>query len=306
MPRRRLRGMTTNSTRRSARLPRAAAPAILLAVVAACSPASAPSASPGGTPAPTPVPTPSTITGIQHPTGASDVVLRLESGGGFVPIDFLATNAPIFTLYGDGRVVWRDANGPIPDPIGTISPLSPFRTVRLTEAAMQSLLEDAIDRGGLGDADGPYMGQGADLPTTTFTLNVNGASKTVSATPLSPDMQSQAGPIIGRLAALAERLGAFGTIAGASEQFAPAAYRGILMSMDQAFNPPVDWPWASIAPEDFTSDGNEFLLKRTLTPADVAALGLTGIEGGFMGLTLKRGDSFYSFSLRPLLPDETK
>src|SRR5262245_25122847 len=99
--------MTTEiSTPRSARVPRAAASAILLAVVAACSPASAPSATPvasatPGTAGPTTNPTSTQIAGIQHKTGASDVVLRLESGGGFVPIDFLATNAPIFTLYGD-------------------------------------------------------------------------------------------------------------------------------------------------------------------------------------------------------------
>jgi hypothetical protein len=300
--------MTTDTTSRSPRLSRAAAPAILLAFVAACSPASAPSpspAGPAGSPAPSTGPTPTAIDGIQHPTGAADVVLRLESGGGFVPIDFFATNVPIFSLYGDGRVVWRDGNAPVPDPIGSVNPLAPLRTVRLTEAAIQSLLEDALDRGGLADAAGPYMGMGADLPTTTFTITVNGATKTVSATPLSVDMQPNAGPIIAKLAGLAERLSGFGAIVGASDQYAPTAYRGILMPQDQAFNPPVDWPWTRVTPADFTSNGNEFLLLHTLTADDVAELGLTGIEGGFTGLTLKSGDRFYGFSLRPLLPDET-
>lgn len=302
--------MTTDSRPRSARLPRAASSAILLALAAACSPSTPPSGAPSPTPGssggPPPSPTPTAIAGIQHPTGAGDVVLRLESGGGFVPIDFLATNAPIFTLYGDGRVVWRDANAPMPDPIGSISPLAPLRTVRLTEAAVQSLLEDALGRGGLADAAENYMGQGADLPTTMFTINVNGTTKTVSATPLSVEMQPQGGPVIAALVALSERLSGFGSIVGESDLYVPPAYRGILMPQDQAFNPPVAWPWMAITPADFKSDGNEFLLQRVLSPDDVAALGLKGIEGGFMGLTLQSGTRFYSFSLRPLLPDETK
>ncbi|HJP87452.1 MAG TPA: hypothetical protein VJ850_00230 [Candidatus Limnocylindrales bacterium] len=246
------------------------------------------------------------MSGIQHPTGATDVVLRLESGGGFVPIDFLATNAPIFTLYGDGRVVWRDANAPVPDQQGSVSPLAPFRTVRLTEPAIQSLLEDALGRGGLQDAAETYMGNGADLPSTTFTINANGVTKTVTATPLSVEMQPNAGPVMAALVGLQERLSGFGAIVGESELYAPTAYRGILMPQDAAFNPPVDWPWTTITPADFKTDGNEFLLQRVLTADDVGKLGLKGIEGGFQGLTLKSGSKFFTFSLRPLLPDETK
>lgn len=303
--------MTNATSLPSARLPRAAASAILLAVVAACSPAATPGPTPGSTAGPSGGPTsappsPTAIAGIQHPTGATDVVLRLESGGGFVPIDFFATSTPIFTLYGDGRVVWRDANAPNPDPVGSVNPLAPMRTVRLAEPAVQSLLDDALGRGGLAAAAANYMGQGADMPTTTFTINANGARRTVSATPLSPDMQPQAGPIIAALAALSDRLSGFSAIVGDSDIYAPTAYRGILVPQDQALNPPAAWPWTTIAPSDFKSDGNEFLLLRTLTPDDVAALGMTGVEGGFLGLTLQSAGKLYGFSLRPLLPDEVK
>lgn len=306
--------MTTDPRNlRSARLTRVAAPAILLAVVAACSPTPAPSGTPGApgssagpSSGPTTSPTPTAIAGIQHPTGATDVVLRLESGGGLMAMGADLTNAPIFTLYGDGRVVWRDSNIPMPEPVGDVAPFAGMRTVRLAEGAVQSLLEDAIGRGGLGDAAENYMGQGADLPTTTFTLNANGATKTVSATPLFPDLQPNAGPIIAALAALAERLQGFLSIAGDSDLYTPTAYRAILITQDQAFGAPVAWPWTTIAPADFMSAGNEFVLLRTLTPDDVAKLGLTGIEGGFTGLTLQSGGKFYGFSLRPLLPDETQ
>ena len=44
---------------------------------------------------------------------------------------------------------------------------------------------------------------------------------------------------------------------------------------------------------------------RTMTPAEVGALDLTGIEGGFSGLTLTGPDGkVYAFALRPLFPDE--
>ena len=91
--------------------------AIVAAVaLAACtgtttpSASASPSGSPGGSPGPSAAPSasPSSAVGaIDHKTGATDVVLRLESGGGFVPIDFLASQAPTFTLFGNGVIVFQ-------------------------------------------------------------------------------------------------------------------------------------------------------------------------------------------------------
>ena len=69
-------------------------------------PTSSPEASPSAslTPEPTVVPTSGHI---DHPAGATDIVLRYEQGGGFVPIGFLFTQAPTFTLYGDGTVIFQ-------------------------------------------------------------------------------------------------------------------------------------------------------------------------------------------------------
>jgi hypothetical protein len=271
------------------------------------SPTGLPSGSGGPTPAPSPTASP-VADGISHPTGAADVLLRIESGGGFVPIDFLATNAPSFTLYGDGTVVFRDLTAVPPTGEGSnINRLSPLLTIRLDEDGIQALLSDALGRGGLGIAAGPYMGQGADMPSTTFTINADGGTKVVSVTPLSPDMHPQDRGIVTQLAGLAERLDGFAGLVPGEQVYVPAAYRGILMSTDQAFGPVIDWPWPAIKPADFVSRENEFLKLRSLSPADVAALGIPTIEGGFSGITLKAPDGkLYSFSLRPLLPDETK
>src|SRR5207244_118611 len=73
---------------------RFALPVVVILLVAACSAAAAPpSSSPSGSPAPSPSPT---VAGIDHPTGARDVVLRMEQGGGFVNPEFVITNGPLF------------------------------------------------------------------------------------------------------------------------------------------------------------------------------------------------------------------
>jgi len=83
----------------------------LATVVAACSAAGAsppattagPSAVPSVGPAATPA-----ADAIEHKTGATDVVLRYEEGGGFIMPAFTAAAVPHFTLYGDGTVIFRN------------------------------------------------------------------------------------------------------------------------------------------------------------------------------------------------------
>jgi hypothetical protein len=282
--------------------------ALLLAISAsACGSSPGPAASPGGSPAPgsTPAPTGTpTAYGIQHPTGARDVVLRVETSGGFAPIEFMATSAPSFTLYGDGTVVFRDSSANPPVSNDNVNRSVPFQTIRLGEDAIQSLLANAIGPGGLGIAVGPYMGHVADLPSTDFTITADGRTKTVSITGLSPDMhEPQEAGIVTALAGLADRLDHFGDAVGGEEPYVPLAYRGVLTPMDQAIGPAVKWPWA-FGPDAFVKGANELLLTHTLTGAEVAALGIDRADGGLQGLTLEQGARFFSFALRPLLPDE--
>ena len=104
-------------------------------IVVACS-GSASSGSPGPSSAPSSVPSappsasPGAVGAIEHATGATDVLLRLEEGGGFVAPSFLATQAPIFTLYGDGTIVFRNPMKEGPPPVGDVFRSTPFRTAR--------------------------------------------------------------------------------------------------------------------------------------------------------------------------------
>jgi hypothetical protein len=293
---------------RPARSPLVAVSVLAMALVVACggsAPSGTPTSSAGPTPASTPTVTPDPDA-IQHPTAATDLLLRMESGGGFVPIEFFATAAPTFTLYGDGTVVFRDPAATPLDPVGNVNRLSPFLTIRLDEEGIQALLADAIGRGGLGIAAGPYMGMGADIPTTTFTITADGRTKEVSVVGLSPDMHPQNVAIVTALAGLGARLDGFGGAVAGEQVYVPAAYRGVLMKIDQPFGPVVEWPWAGIEPAEFVSGENEFFMLRTMTAAEIGVLAIPAIEGGFQGLSVQKAGKLYTFALRPLLPDETK
>ena len=294
--------LPSSGTPRRAR--RLAAVTPLLLVLAACSTAG-PTGTPGASAEPTTAPTPTLPAGIEHPTGAKDIVLRFEEGGGFVPIDFLATQAPSFTLYGDGTVVFRDPQATPPEPVGNVNRSVPFETIRLGEVGIQALLEQGLGPGGLGIAVGPYIGRVADIPTATFTVNADGRTKQVSVSGLSPDMHPENALIVGQLARFADQLRTFGNGIAGEEVYQPTAYRGVLSKVDQAAGAVVDWPWPAIKPDDFVAGQNEFLMSRTMTPAEVAVLGIQGIEGGMIGMSLQKDGKSYSFALRPLLPDET-
>jgi hypothetical protein len=233
-------------------------------------------------------------------------VLRFEESGGFVPVEFLATSAPSFTLYGDGTVVFRDPMAMPPTSNDNVMRSTPFMTVRLDEEAIQALLNEALGPGALAIAQGPYMGMVADMPTSTFTISIGGETKQVSVTGLSPDSHQQDKAIITAIAAFAQRLNTFGSSVAGAKPYEPAAYRGALNPVDQPFGLVLDWPWTDLQPGDFTGGENELLKTHVVTPADVAALGIKDVSGGMSGVSLQSKGKVYTFSLRPLLPDESK
>jgi hypothetical protein len=298
-------------------LARVAALAALVLVVVGCgSAASSGSAGPSSPPSTGPSNPPSPSTGgvgaIEHATGATDVILRVEEGGGFVAPAFLASQAPYFTLYGDGTIVFRNPLKEGPPPVGDIFRFGPFRTARLTEDQIQATLLRAIGEGGLGTARPNYENNMvADASTTTFTVNAGGLKKTVSVYALGMvDDKSTDALARAAFARLAAALGDFdqgGSIP--SQVYAPDRYRGILLDGGLGAPNARKWPWAGLKPTDFVApaDPNSFQLPvRVLTPAEVAELGVDQAEGGLQGATLVGPDGkFYSFSLRPLLPDET-
>jgi hypothetical protein len=164
--------------------------AALSVLLVACSGGATATSQPSTTPTVSASPSGGGFGAIEHATGATDVLLRFEQGGGFVAPGFLATQAPIFTLYGDGTIVFRNpAQDPLPA-VGSIIPERAFRTAHLTEEQIQGVLEDALGPGGLGVARTEYRNdQIADAPTATFTVNAGGLNKKVSVYALDMDVQ---------------------------------------------------------------------------------------------------------------------
>ena len=286
---------------------------ILGLLVMACSSAGGTAVSPTGPSTPSAKPT-QVVGAIDHGTGPTDVVLRFGEGGGFVAPSFLATQAPIFTLYGDGTVIFRNpAQDPLP-PVGSIAPFRPFRIARLTEDQIQKLLANALGPGGLGTARTDYRSdQIADAPTADFTINAGGITKKVSIYALGIDVQggpdTVARAAFSKLAASLQDFDQGGSFP--TDEFVPALYRGILLEGQPGAPDAMQWPWPTVAPTDFVPDPdpNAFQLPaRVMSATEVEALGIAPYGGGFQGLTLigPRNGKVYSLSLRPLLPDEPK
>jgi hypothetical protein len=111
---------------------------------------------------------------IAHPAAANAVVIRVETGGGFVALGTILGELPEFTLYGDGTVI-------IPGPVPQISPgpaISPLLRSHLDERQVQALLGAAARAGLLAPGVISYGDMGtigvADAPTTTVHLNAAG------------------------------------------------------------------------------------------------------------------------------------
>jgi hypothetical protein len=278
-------------------------------IAAACSTAGSPS----GSSTPTAPPSPE---GVDHPTGATDVVLQLEEGGGFVPIEFLAGQAPQLTLFGDGRVVFQPAvtTFPEPGPDGIIRGI-PWRTAQLDAVQIEELLTFALGQGGLGAARDNYGNDMvADASTSIFTVNAGGLKKTVSVYALGLEDPS-ATDLVARRAfkQLADRLRDFdkgGTIA--TDVYLPSDFRAVLV--ERGGDPqakPMAWPWPDLKVSDFPANINGVgavqFPHRKMSAEEVAALKLGEIPGGAQGVVLAGPDGkTYSLILRPLLPHESE
>lgn len=115
---------------------------------------------------------------IAYPTGANQAILRISQGGGFTPLNFNLTNIPMVSLFGDGLFVTPGAQIEIyPGPA-----LPAIAQERLSVAAIQSLLQAALDAGLGADRDYTDLGSAgiADAPTTTFILTVEGQTHTTN------------------------------------------------------------------------------------------------------------------------------
>jgi hypothetical protein len=121
-------------------------------------------------------------TGSPSPTN-SDLVLRIEQVGGFVPVQYYLTGMPTLSLYGDGVLITPGAQIEIyPGPA-----LPALSQQHLSPEAIQLLLQAAIDAGLDKDRDLKTM-MVSDMPTTVFTLTIDGQTHTTQVYALDFDL----------------------------------------------------------------------------------------------------------------------
>jgi hypothetical protein len=267
-------------------------------------------ATPGATPEPTASP------GITHPTGAADLVVRIENGGGFVAPSWMLRQLPWLSIYGDGRVMVLGPQIEIyPGPA-----LPNVVMFRISEAGIQKILEEALADGLLGaDAHYDYPGI-ADAGTTTFTVVAGGKPHVVSAYALSEggamDALLDPDTLRARTALLRfqERALDLRSWLGSAVIEPESAYRfealRIFVTAAQPSDPEiqpgvVEWPLG--APLASFGDPTGGLLDAqcgVVSGAELATL-RQAVQSSNELTVWRSGGKEYQLILRPLLPDES-
>lgn len=243
--------------------------------------------------------TTTTAPAMAHPTGADEVVLKLEVGGGLVPVEVAFGNVPALTIYGDGTVLEPGAVREIyPGPMVT-----PMFQRTISEEGLQAVLRAARDAGLLATPpsyESPASQQIADAATTSLLLQAGGgrwehsAYALSEATPTTPAREALAG-FVTKLGNLDQLAGA-GTLS-APQPFEPKAYR---IHATPNPTPPQDlkptvlaWPEPSV---DLSTASTCAIAAGAALPVIAQANQLTWFTQD--GVT-------YSLAARPLLPGET-
>jgi hypothetical protein len=107
---------------------------------------------------------------IEYPRGSEDLVLQVHSGGGFVPMVWHLRELPLFSLYGDGRIITQGPQIAIYPPPA----LPALLEWRVSDEGIQAILKAAREAGLQGPDRRLEVFEVTDLPTTTFTVVTDG------------------------------------------------------------------------------------------------------------------------------------
>jgi hypothetical protein len=251
--------------------------------------------------------------GIEHPTGANDLVLRVDTGGGFVAPSWALGQVPQFSLFGDGRLITQGPQIEIyPGPA-----LPNLLVQTISKKGLQAILE-AARKAGLTGPDANYEFPCiTDAPTTTFTLVAGGKTHVISAYALGANQGSCAGSNAearSKLAAFQTKLGDLSSwlpkdSVGRQSSFRPSELRVYVQPYSGPPDPmlrqrSVDWPLS----EPLASFGSS---QTAFAPMRCGVVG--GTDLSLLLPKAKRaneltpwrsGGRSYSLIFRPLLPDE--
>ena len=186
---------------------------------------------PGASATPTPIPT---IAGIAHPTGATDVVLRVRRGRRLrARSSSSRPTCRYFTLYGDGTVVFVQNAPQVGPGAGRHRPQRAAPDGQADRAAgpgSARVRARATAASAIAQADYPNPIV-ADAPTTMFDVHADGGNKTVSVDGAGHGRPSRARHRGQGARSRSSPSGSRDFDRGgslSSDAFAPAAYRAVL------------------------------------------------------------------------------
>jgi len=245
-------------------------------------------------------------------TGPDQLVLRIATGGGLVPIEYTLTHMPWFALYGDGLIVIK---GPVdakyPGPL-----LPDLRQMRVTPAEIQKILA-AADGAGLLGSDARFDATGIfDAGTTTFTTIVDGKTHTIGAYALGynvavvdaalAEARKKLSGFEGELGNLAAFLGREVTDARAYEAAAMRLFIRPAGSFEQDGQARQVLAWPLSVDPGTAGDPAKAPATRCLVVAGSDLQTFIAVARTANSLTLwTHGINRYSVLVRPLYPDET-
>ena len=239
-----------------------------------------------------------------------EVVLRTESVGGFVPVDYTFTRMPDITVYGDGRVITQGATPAIYPPFA----LPAIAQARLSADAVDQLVKLAIEAG-VGGNDDYGFPPVADVPDTHFVVVSNHGLRESTVYALgfeAPDLTPAQQAARQKLQDFAEKLTDLATTVGADKVadeglYKPTSVALIVRQWSDPVDPdlaqtPRDWPGPALPGQELGQGLG--LSCLTVSGADMA----TVLEAAGSANTLTpwvwEGQS-YLVAFRPLLPDES-
>ncbi len=246
-------------------------------------------------------------------TGPDQLLMKMTTGGGLAPIQYLLTHMPSFALYGDGRIIVAGPQIEIyPGPL-----LPNLRVIRVTPDEIQKIMA-AADNAGLLGPDASYDATGIfDGPTTTFVTIVGGKTHRISAYALGIDAPVD-DPAVeaarARLTVYADAIAELSTLLGRqvsdAEAYEPMAMRVFAAVADETQDQAglvrqvVDWPLTMNPATAGEPAMNQNYRCLALTGADLAAF--LAVAKTANTLTIwKTATGRYTVMVRPLYPDES-
>lgn len=252
---------------------------------------------------------------ISHPDGTNELVLRVSSAGGLVPVSAAITRIPEFSLYGDGTVI---VTGPVieiyPGPA-----MPNLQTATMPEESMQAILS-ATHEIGLFTSDVDYGRPDiTDMQTTTITINANGTTYRSEIYALGSE-QGAAGLSLEQQQARAAVAGLIGRLQDPTEfhvgdlQWAPYEYQALAVFsvlVDPGYSPQpgdvqpnyLDWPLDDLANSGSPAGTGDF--RKTVVSGDGLASLQPLLKEATQITVWRSGGHEYNLYFRPLLPDET-